>query len=259
MKTNWNKTLIALGISALASLASAADQNDQNLNSPPVASERDSAPMSAQNFVEMAATTDMKEIHAGELALQKSDNADVKSFAKKLVSDHKKADKKLRAIAEKKNLNFPDTNSLAMRMSGHGRTNNWHHNSNGNENAADMNSEGLITGGPDHHILKGAELLQYKTQMKTNDVEAGERPVMLETLAGQEFDRAFAAKMVKGHEQAIRKFETAADNLTDADLKKYAEKTLPTLRKHLKMAQELASKAGTWPDSGMANSMPDQN
>ena len=69
--------------------------------------------VTAQHFVWEAATTDMKEIHMGELALQKSDNSDVQSFAKRIISDHKKACKKLQAIAEKEGLNFPDTNSMA--------------------------------------------------------------------------------------------------------------------------------------------------
>lgn len=248
MKTNWNKTLITVGISALACVAA------QTAKSQPATLDRSSSErdvgtrISAQQFVWQAATTDMQEINAGELALQKSDNADVKSFAKHLISDHKNACKNLQAIAEKENLSFPDTNSVAM---GDGQ---WNSNSNWNENA--LNAKSPMAGGPDHHVMKGAELIESKNQMMTNDDEWGSHPIMLETLSGSEFDRAFAVKMVKGHEKAIRQYEMAAAHLTDEDLKNYAQKTLPTLREHLKMAQELETKVGLWTDSGMTNSLP---
>jgi predicted outer membrane protein len=74
-------------------------------------------------------------------------------------------------------------------------------------------------------------------------------------LSGAQFDRAFVSHMITGHQQAIRKFEMASENLQDPALKKYAEKTLPVLREHLRMAQELQSQVGTWSDAGATNSM----
>ncbi|MEJ0090933.1 MAG: DUF4142 domain-containing protein [Limisphaerales bacterium] len=67
-----------------------------------------------------------------------------------------------------------------------------------------------------------------------------------DALSGPQFDRAFISHMITGHEKAISKFETASANLQDPELKKYANKTLPTLRKHLEMAQELQTKIGMW-------------
>ena len=43
--------------------------------------------------------------------------------------------------------------------------------------------------------------------------------------------------MVAGHEKAIQLFENEAKNGRDADVKAWAEKCLPTLREHLKLAQ----------------------
>ena len=45
--------------------------------------------------------------------------------------------------------------------------------------------------------------------------------------------------MVKGHEEAISKFEAASKG--DDDIAKFAQETLPTLQKHLKTAQTLQS------------------
>jgi putative membrane protein len=61
----------------------------------------------------------------------------------------------------------------------------------------------------------------------------------LAKLSGADFDRDFAKAMVKGHEEAISKFEAASKG--DDDIAKFAQETLPTLQKHLKTAQTLES------------------
>ncbi len=62
----------------------------------------------------------------------------------------------------------------------------------------------------------------------------------LSTMKGADFDRAFAKDMVMGHEKAIQKFEAAAKNEKDAELKTWAAKWLPTLKMHLEMARAAA-------------------
>jgi putative membrane protein len=59
---------------------------------------------------------------------------------------------------------------------------------------------------------------------------------------GYDFDRAFMNDMVDGHEKAIDKFENAADNCADADIKAWASKMLPDLRAHLDEARMLKDK-----------------
>jgi putative membrane protein len=65
----------------------------------------------------------------------------------------------------------------------------------------------------------------------------------LAKLSGAEFDREFSKAMVKGHEEAISKFEAASKG--DDDVAKFAQDTLPTLQKHLKTAQSLESNKST--------------
>lgn len=64
----------------------------------------------------------------------------------------------------------------------------------------------------------------------------------LARLSGAEFDRQFAAEMVKGHEEAIAKYEKQAQS-GDSKVAKHAADLLPTLEQHLAMAQRLASGA----------------
>lgn len=58
---------------------------------------------------------------------------------------------------------------------------------------------------------------------------------------GNDFDKAYADMMVDGHEKTIEKMEKASENAADADIRAWAAKMLPTLRKHLdhsKMVKE---------------------
>jgi putative membrane protein len=62
----------------------------------------------------------------------------------------------------------------------------------------------------------------------------------LARLSGAEFERQFAAEMVKGHQEAIEKYEKQAQS-GDSKVSELAEDLLPTLKQHLAMAQRLQS------------------
>ncbi len=59
--------------------------------------------------------------------------------------------------------------------------------------------------------------------------------------SGAAFDRDFAAMMLQGHRKAISDFEKAAALGRRNPVGAYANETLPALRKHLRLAQSLAS------------------
>src|SRR5688572_6573890 len=62
----------------------------------------------------------------------------------------------------------------------------------------------------------------------------------LARLSGAEFDRQFAAEMVKGHQEEIAKYEKQAQS-GDSKVAELAEELLPTLEEHLAAAQRLQS------------------
>ncbi|MDR5836575.1 DUF4142 domain-containing protein [Caballeronia sp. LZ034LL] len=67
----------------------------------------------------------------------------------------------------------------------------------------------------------------------------------LKPLKGKEFDKMYIQKVgVEGHEKAVAAFQKEAQEGQNADLKKAAQKALPTIQKHLKMAQDLAATKG---------------
>jgi len=59
---------------------------------------------------------------------------------------------------------------------------------------------------------------------------------------GTDFDKDYVQDMVDDHEKDVKAFEDKAKNATDPDLKTFAEKTLPTLRKHLEAIQAIQAK-----------------
>jgi putative membrane protein len=92
---------------------------------------------------------------------------------------------------------------------------------------------------------KATSLAQANGITPPNEPNAAEKKLHdeLAKLSGMEFDREFAKAMVKGHEDAIAKFEAASKG--DDDVAKFAQETLPTLQEHLKTAQSLASSQST--------------
>src|SRR5690606_20803352 len=59
----------------------------------------------------------------------------------------------------------------------------------------------------------------------------------LKDKTGVEFDKDYMKMMVDDHEEDIKKFQDAATEVNDADLKAFAAKNLPVLQAHLDSAK----------------------
>ena len=64
----------------------------------------------------------------------------------------------------------------------------------------------------------------------------------LSKLNGAEFDKEYVKTMVEDHKKDVTAFEAATKTVGDADVKAFAEKTLPTLKMHLEIIQGIADK-----------------
>ena len=63
----------------------------------------------------------------------------------------------------------------------------------------------------------------------------------LQKATGADFDKEYASAMLKDHRTDVKEFEKAAQSADDPDIKAFAQKILPTLQEHLKMAEQNAS------------------
>ena len=94
----------------------------------------------------------------------------------------------------------------------------------------------------DDHTPNNEKLTQLATTKGLNpptNPSAAQQKMMasLQGLDGSKFDHAYLTGQVKAHNAMLKLFEREATNGHDADLKSFAETTVPTIQKHITMAQ----------------------
>lgn len=72
--------------------------------------------------------------------------------------------------------------------------------------------------------------------------DANEAYKKLSGKSGKDFDKEYCDMMVKGHKEAIEKFQTEASEGADEDVKVWAQSMLPVLRTHLDHAMSCQKK-----------------
>ena len=99
------------------------------------------------------------------------------------------------------------------------------------------------------HTRAGDELMQINSRRgitvpAEEDATFKQKVDRLTGLKGAEFDRAYMSEMVAGHTMMEEKVSGFVSSGNNADLKGWASKAQPTVREHLKLAQDLAAKVG---------------
>jgi putative membrane protein len=99
------------------------------------------------------------------------------------------------------------------------------------------------------HTAANQELmaLMKNKQMTVGALSGMDKPEPFQSKTGAEFDRGFIDHAIDHHKSDIALFESEAKSGANAELKAFAAKTLPTLREHLKMAQDLRAKLQSSP------------
>ena len=80
---------------------------------------------------------------------------------------------------------------------------------------------------------KGAMVPTELSRRENSEIERFEK------LSGRDFDKEYAEHMVKDHKKDLKEFQEAAKDLTDPDLKSFAQKTATVVEDHLRMAKEM--------------------
>jgi putative membrane protein len=166
------------------------------------------APAEAATFAKKVAAANTFEIQSSELAKERAQSTDVKSFADKMIADHTKAGQEFKAAVKAANVSPPP-----------------------------------------------AEQPDAKQKAALSKLQKAQGPA---------FDRAYVDAQLKAHKEAVSLFRNYSKKGRTAELKSFAEKTLPTLEHHLSMVQQLNSQgvAGAKGSGGRALSpssgMPQQ-
>jgi putative membrane protein len=69
--------------------------------------------------------------------------------------------------------------------------------------------------------------------------EADKQLDALERMNGTDFDKAYMKIMVADHEEAVAQFSAEIEKGSNEEMKAFARKTLPVLKRHLEMARSL--------------------
>ena len=107
----------------------------------------------------------------------------------------------------------------------------------------------------DDHGKAGTELKGLADQkgVKVSDTPSITQKTEIKLLSerkGSSFDQHYAESIgVKDHQSTIKLFQKEIDKGSDADVKAWASKTLPTLQHHLEAAQALKAKTDAEPKS----------
>jgi putative membrane protein len=135
-----------------------------------------------QQFVTKVAISDLFEVQSSMLALEKSNNNEIKKFAQKMVDDHTKTTNEMKPIAQR-------IDSIKM----------------------------------------------------PSELDAAHKSKLdqLRSASGGQFDQRYRTQQIEGHQAAVKLFEDYANSGDNAELKSWAQKTLPDLRHHLQQAQAL--------------------
>ncbi|MGB8832855.1 MAG: DUF4142 domain-containing protein [Candidatus Sulfotelmatobacter sp.] len=98
----------------------------------------------------------------------------------------------------------------------------------------------LVTDHTDDYTQLGMVAGKENLVPKALDAPHDKMIAPFKNLKGPAFDHRYIQEMIAGHTKAIQVYTKEASDAQSADLKEYANQTLPTLQKHLDGAKNLA-------------------
>jgi putative membrane protein len=131
-----------------------------------------------QNFINLAASSDMFEIQSSRLALQRSRNPATRRFAERMIAYHTQSSQRLDALAQAKGVVLPS----------------------------------------------GLDPEQQRALVAIDNTR-------------RLFDQEYFRQQAFAHTAAVQAYQTEISSGYDADLRGFAQQTLPIVQEHLQMAQ----------------------
>ena len=110
----------------------------------------------------------------------------------------------------------------------------------------------------DDHTNAGQQLKSWASQSNVT-LPSGLAPddsstkSSLSSLSGSQFDQKYIQAQLQDHKKAIALFEKEVNEGQNPQLKQFAEKTLPVLQDHVRIAEDLAGKMGMSGKTGLSD------
>lgn len=195
-----------------------------------------------RRFALEAAHSGMAEVDLGILAAERAASPEVKQFAQRMIDDHTRAGDELKALASIKSLTLPASAGVPEASGGPAASPRIPSNATPQSGTPTGNSR---ANAPATRPSPGAAPAPRDTETSEMAKRHQALKRKLSSLSGAAFDREYMSQMVKDHTAAAVLFQSQATSGTDADLKNWAAKTLPTIQEHLRMAREVSAKVGS--------------
>jgi putative membrane protein len=174
-------------------------------------------------ILQVLAVVDQSEVQDGQLAQRKARNAQVKSYARDLVTDHSKSLQQDRQIAKSANI---DLSGVMMSGSNKAGT------SGAPKTGSDTSRSAAATAaqpGPTGATGVVAELVNMHSQAMDR----------IRQLQGAAFDSAFVNVQVQGHQQVLSLLQSAQSQAQNASLQQHVAAAIKDVQSHLDKGQQL--------------------
>lgn len=190
---------VLLALAAAPAAAQQAPQPPDKVTAPGQPSQP--SQMSEARFLSTVSVSGQYEVQSSELVLQESRNPDIRQFAQHMIQDHTKANEELRSLTH-----TPATTSSLQ------------------------SPPGATKDVKQNPALDAAHALDPTHMEMLNQLRRAK---------GDDLDRLYALQQLQEHQQAVKLFQDYAQSGQEAQLRQFAQNTLPVLEQHLEMAKKL--------------------
>lgn len=223
---------MAMGDSAAAAGSMSADSNTTGT--------QNNAGMTDPSMAQLFAVVNRGEVQMGTLASTKARNAEVKAFARDMVTEHRNAGRRLDSIAQPAGWMI-DSASIA---SGMGSMSGMGSSTTGGTGTSSRGPSGNAAGGTmgATNPAGDSRLNTMLMQMQQTNQTAMQQ---LRSATGAEFDRGYMDSQLAAHQQVLDLLNQYMNNVQSNELRTYLTDMKNSVTQHKERAEQIRQKLGS--------------
>lgn len=172
-------------------------------------------------ILQVLAVVDQSEVQDGQLAQKKARHAQVKSYARELITDHSKSLQQDREIAKSAKIDLSGVIMSGTKSTGATKT--------GSDTSRSAAATAAQPSGPTGATGVVAELVNMHTQAMEG----------VRQLQGAAFDSAFVNAQIQGHQQVLSLLQSAQSQAQNPNLQQHVAAAIKGVQSHIDKGQQL--------------------
>lgn len=204
-----------------------------------------------QLFAQAAMESNSFEVQSSQLALERSENEEVRNFAQRMIDEHTAAGERLSTVAQGMGLDLTQM-GMGVVQPGAGQTD-------AQQTDAAQTENEQADAEQDAEQTEAEQTEEAQTeQAQTDQAQAGQAAQQMGAMAGgglspahqfmlqqlmglqgEEFDRAYLLQQTNAHLMAVSLFAAEVEMGQDEGMRSFASELLPTLQGHLDAVRQL--------------------